>query len=256
MAGSTRRINRGKSHSYRLDGASVDGVTTVIGNGLPKPALTGWAAREVATFAADHLEILRNLQRDEAIDLLKGAPWRDRDRAANRGTEVHRLADRLARGEDVTVPDELVGHVDSYLKWWEEYQPQDVLIERSCFNRTWRYAGTFDEWARLSWGRTLIDIKTNRSGPFGETALQLAAYGHAEVYLDEDGIEHAMPPIDHYAVLWLRADGYDFYPYDVGEREWRVFTYVQATARWIAERSDLKAPNPVRLEAVLPEEVA
>lgn len=248
-----RRIQHGRNHTYRADGRAVEGVTSIISAGLPKPGLTGWAAREVAEFAADHLEMLADLQRDEIIDLLRGAPWRDRDRAANRGTEVHGLAQRLAAGEDVDVPEELVGHVDSYLTWWDAYRPEGLLIERPCLNRTWRYAGTFDMIANLNIvGRTLVDIKTNRSGPYGDTGLQLAAYGHAETYLDDAGDEQPMPQIDAYGVLWLRADGFDYYPYDVGDREWKTFQYVSAVARWIADRSDYRAPNPVKQEAAPP----
>ena len=43
-----------KSHRYKLDGAWVPGVTTLIGKGLPKPALPYWAARTVAEWVADN----------------------------------------------------------------------------------------------------------------------------------------------------------------------------------------------------------
>src|SRR5690348_144937 len=105
----TKRIDTARGHWYKLDGDKVDGVTTVIGNGVPKPALMPWAAREVATFAADNLELLGQLERDARIDLLKGAHYRDRDKAARRGTEVHRLAERLIKDEEIDVPEELVG---------------------------------------------------------------------------------------------------------------------------------------------------
>ncbi|MBQ1163414.1 hypothetical protein KBZ21_36080, partial [Streptomyces sp. A73] len=61
-------------------------------------------------------------------------------------------------------------------------------------------------------GRRLIcDYKTGRSGIWGETALQLAAYARAEVYLDEHGIEQPIPHEDGGLAVWLRADGYDTY---------------------------------------------
>lgn len=36
------RRNHGRNHSYTVDGQKVPGVTTIIGNGLPKPALVAW----------------------------------------------------------------------------------------------------------------------------------------------------------------------------------------------------------------------
>src|SRR5690606_35587926 len=96
--GVTKRIDTARSHWYKLDGEKVDGVTTVISNGIPKPALTNWAAKQAATFAADNLDTLTALDREARIDLVKGSPWRDRDAAARRGTEVHGLAERIVNG--------------------------------------------------------------------------------------------------------------------------------------------------------------
>lgn len=246
-----RRVDRGRNHTYQLDGRPIDGVTDLISRGLPKVALVGWAAREVATFAADNVGILTNLRRDEVIDLLRGAPWRERDRAAGRGTEVHALAQKLAAGVEVEVPEELVGHVDSYLAWREDWKPTDEVVEGSVLNRVWRYGGTFDLLCRIDGRQTLADLKTTRSGIYAETALQLAAYGHADIYVDADGHEQPMPKIDQYLGIWLRADGYDCFAIDVGDAEWKQFLYTMATARWLDERADRRAPASV-ISAALP----
>ena len=150
MTGVTRRVDgRNGGHWYRLDGDKVDGVTTVIGNGVPKPALVPWAAREVATFAVDNFDTIRDLKRDEAIDLLKGAHWRERDRAARRGTEVHGYAEQMINGEEVDIPEELVGHVDSYIHFLQDFNVQPVLVEVVVGNRTHRWMGTIDLDRRL-----------------------------------------------------------------------------------------------------------
>src|SRR5690348_13203030 len=118
----TRRRNYGRNHSYFLDGKSIAGrgVTTLLGNGFPKPALVNWAAGEAAACALDEQDIwvpIAQRSRDAAYDYIKDASTRDRDAAAKRGTEVHKLAERLQSGEEVEVPPELVGHVDSYLRF-------------------------------------------------------------------------------------------------------------------------------------------
>lgn len=51
-----------KSHRYRLDGDWVPGVTTLIGKGLPKPALPYWAARTVAEWNRSLSELTNTLR--------------------------------------------------------------------------------------------------------------------------------------------------------------------------------------------------
>lgn len=267
MAGKTRRIDRGRGHSYLLEGEKADGVTWVLSNGFPKPALVGWAARTIAEFVAnrvslrdddvwDAARLIRDLRAIAAenprdtwpdgppgplsiAEILKGLHWRDRDVAGKRGTEVHHLAQRLAGGEEVDIPEELVGHVDSYLKFRKDWDPTDELVEVVVGNRKHRYMGTADLFANLeTLGYTLVDLKTARSGIFGETALQLAGYRYAEFYLHPaTGEEKPMPEFDAVVGLWLRADGYDLFPIEAGPAEWRTFLYVQQVAHFQDSRS-------------------
>lgn len=221
-----------KGRQYFIDGERVPSVTTLIGDGLPKPALTKWAARTVANLAVDEWDELAGMPISERLKRLEAAPWTDRDRAAVRGTEVHKLAERLVAGEEVDVPDALHGHVDACVKFLDDWNVQPVVVERPVFSRRWRYGGRPDLFATLGDGRRLlIDWKTNRSGPFGDTAFQLAGYRYAEVYLDGRNQEQPIPEVDACAVIWLRADGYDAYPYEAGPEVHRQFLYIAATAR-------------------------
>jgi hypothetical protein len=262
MTGLTRRYDTGRGHYYKLDGDKVDGVTSILGDGWPKPALVYWAANTVSEYVADRLaydedtdqwnpaQLLADLeakaQRDRRkwrpgsriaiVENLKRVQWDERDAAANKGTTVHKFAERLARGEEVDVPEPLVGHVDSYLRFREEWEPTDELLELVVVNRRHRYMGTLDLICRIGGMWWLIDIKTNRSGIFPETAYQLTAYRHAETYIDGDGVEQPMIPVDRVAALWLRADGYDLIPVQADERAFRRFLYIQQVA--IAQKDD------------------
>lgn len=227
-----KRVDSGRNHWYKLDGKKCDGVTTIISDGVPKPALPNWAAREVATFAVDHLDTIGNLEREAAIDLMKGAPWRDRDAAARRGTEVHKKAEELIAGGEVEVPVELTGHVDAYLQFLEDWQPTDELVELTVWHEKHKYAGTLDMIATLRDGkRWLLDIKTTRSGIFGEVALQLAAYRNATHCLI-DGEDAPMPQVDCAGAIWVRSDGYDLYPVETGQDVFRSFLYAQQVAKF------------------------
>lgn len=269
----TRIQKSGNGHSYFLDGEKVPGVTTILGNGIPKPALVGWAARTVAEYVTDRLT-MRDLSRPgggedyvvDAAELLEALrrfnetsrypeKWRvgelnrgtlakvlarvqyaDRDAAANRGTEVHRLAEKLARGEELEVPEELTGHVDAYRRFLDDFDPTDAVLERVVVNRRWRYMGRLDSIMSIDHpdlGRTLLDVKTSRSGPFEEVALQLAGYRYAETMLEDDGTEVPMEQVDACAVVWVRADGYDLIPFRADENAFRIFLYAKQVGEWL-----------------------
>lgn len=233
------RVYRGQpTHHYTFGRVRADGVTTVLSKGLPKPALLPWGIKSVAEYAADHLDLLVQMQpmgRQAIVEALKQSPYTDRDLAARRGTEVHALAEQLVHGREVTVPDELAGHVESYVRFLDEWQPEPVLVEAVVGNRRWGYAGTLDLIARLRDGRLYVmDIKTTRSGIYGETALQLAAYRAAEFYLDGDEEKPlgSLGDLDTTGYgIWVRGDGYACIPLPIGDDTMRVFTHVLYLAR-------------------------
>ncbi len=239
-----QRIQAGRNHWYKIDGVKADGVTTLIGDGTRKKALEAWGIRSVAEYAADHLDRLVEMQpmgREALVAALKQSPYTERDQAANRGTEVHALAEELIHGRQVDVPAELVGHVDSYVRFLDEWQPEPLAVERVVASRKWNYCGTFDAVYRLRDGRVVIgDIKTSRSGIYAETALQLAAYRYADVYLD-DGVEKPMAGlgIECGQGLWIRGDGYDVLPIPCDESVWKAFLHIAYGARWMKANKNI-----------------
>lgn len=259
----TRRQNHGSGHSYYLSGQKVPGVTTIIGDGMPKPALINWAAGSVADFVADNIHVAADGTVDAsrlvaevrqlAVEnhkqmsgwsptlagyLLKGLPNRNRDAAAKKGTKVHKLAERLIAGEEIDVPEELKGHVDSYIGFLEQMEPDPIAVEGVGISRKFKYMGTFDLLADVEGlGRCLLDIKTSRSGIFPETALQIAAYRYCETYLDDAGEEQDMPEVDFTGAVWVRADGWDLHSVRADEAAHRQFLYARETKKFLdAER--------------------
>ena len=75
------------------------GVTGVVA-ALPKEAIPRWAAKEVAEYAVSYSEQWLGLPAHEAVDLLKGYPWRYRDRKAATGSEVHAVMEKMLAGEE------------------------------------------------------------------------------------------------------------------------------------------------------------
>ncbi len=247
-----------KAHRYKLDGEWVPGVTTAIGKGMPKPALTKWAAKSVAEWVADHdaeVEQLRGMGRNSLIAALKEVPWTARDRAAIRGTDIHALGDKLVRGEAVEVPDHLADHVSAYLRWLDTWQPRAVAVERPCASRRWKYAGTFDlvadlpegPWTTVIGTRPLLDLKSSESGIFPEAAIQLAAYRYSDFYVDENGDEQPTEDlgITGAAALWVRADGVEVVPLRSDEHVFKRFLHIKTVAACAEEaRSYVGQPLP------------
>lgn len=252
------RRNYGTGHGYKIDGVKADGITTILNGSIPKGALVGWAAGAVAEMVYDDpewvLDAAKRFGRDGFVKAMKEVPSNDRDSAARRGTEVHKLAELAGRGEEVEVPDELAGHFDAYLDYREHHEPADEMFEVVVANLKYKFMGTLDAWAHLPNLKglmvqypeqgakplcecehrclTLTDIKTSRSGPFGDTGLQLTGYSYAEVYIDAAGEIRDMPHFDHHVVIWLRSDGWELIPFDIQPADFRTFLYCQQVARF------------------------
>jgi hypothetical protein len=242
-----RRVDTAKGHHYKdARGERVPGVTTIIGDGVPKPALINWAANATAEAAIDQWEDLATLGPAARLKRLQGARYGETDRAKNRGTQVHAAAEKLLAGEAVQVPDEIAGHVEAYAKFLDEFKVEPVHVEFSCVSYRWGYAGTADLCAWLTLperGRvlTLDDLKTSRSGVFGETALQIAAYRFADKWV-VDGQEVDPEPVEACYGIHVRADGYDLVPIEAGEQEHKDFLYAARVGQFVARSRELIGP--------------
>jgi hypothetical protein len=219
------------SHRYKLDGAWVPGVTTILGV-LDKPAIPKWAAKSVAEYVArnrEGIEHLYGMGERPMVDALKGIPWQERDTAGVRGTDVHDFAERILKGEEVDVPDALVGHVEACVQFMDDWSIKPVLIEQTVGSRGHTYAGKLDLIADSAHApRAIFDWKTAASGIYKETAFQLVAYAFAEFY-GENGDEHPMADLgieESYGVH-IRSDGYDVYPLAFGSDVYDEFLTIR-----------------------------
>ena len=123
----------------------------------------------------------------------------------------------------------------------------------------WGYAGTADLFASLvlpdkGTCRMLMDLKTTRSGVFGETALQLAAYRYPDVWIVDEQ-EIAPPVADYCAAIHVRADGYDLVPVEAGEAQHKAFLYAMKVREFGLDARELVgapivAPNTSRFRLV------
>jgi len=281
----TRKVGQHRLYEWRRPELPLDteperfwSVTTLIKGGLPSPALTAWGMRSVAEFAvANYRQLFAmvgssyRFVRDDAgkitavvddadavvsaIDWLKAAPYRERDRKADAGTAIHEQAEAYVLGRPLPPPEaSIAGQVEAFRRFLDDFRPKYAriaerdfwLAEASVFNRAESYAGTLDAIADIpGLGRVLIDYKSAK-GVYPENALQLAAYRHAEFIGLPDGTEWPMPPVDGCAVLHLpakpegwqptKADpGYALLPVIADEQVFKSFLYVREVFRFMEE---------------------
>jgi hypothetical protein len=224
----------GTGRRYAINGQPAKGVTTILDEGFPKPALLNWAADETARWAMEHLDELAELGPVRGYEKLRKARWETNRAAKVRGTDVHDLAEKLSHGQEVEVPGHLAGHVESVIRFLDDFDVTPIRTETTVANPEQGYCGTFDVYADTNRGPMLLDYKTSKGPPYPEVALQLAAYRHAPWWL-ADGTVTPAEPIDSTAVVWLSAERYEVYPVDTGPDVFRQFLYVAQTAKFRGE---------------------
>lgn len=168
--GTLEGMPKRRNSSYYL--ASLDhpvpSVTTIIGV-INKPALSAWFAKEGARIAFE--------DPSQTVEDVKRKMEENRVVAADRGSDIHSLISNQ-RFDRAMVPAHLHGYLDAYDQWVKAF-PHEI-IEREKIVFTEDYGGKFDALIKDTAGKYwMVDYKTNRSGLFAETGLQLSAYKHA-----------------------------------------------------------------------------
>lgn len=238
------------SHRYKLDGAWVPGVTSILGV-LDKPALPKWSAGEVAAYVADNpdgVETLRALGRGPMVQALKNIPWQKRDDAGTRGNILHDYAEQILKGEEVDVAEEHIPVMEAALDFMEAWDIEPILIEAACASREHRWAGTLDLIAKYRHPETghrgvaIFDWKSGKA-LYPEYAWQLNAYAHAEFH-GLRGDEQPIPTCDAAFGVQIRPDGYDVAPFTFGPHIYDEFVTIRNTFD-IAKRGrgDWKRPG-------------
>lgn len=257
-----RRVEPPRGDRWYMNEATEElavGVSACV-DMLPKPKLPGWASRMAATFVVDNIDSVAALaknDRDAALDLIKGAPWRKSGRAADAGTEVHTYTETVARAvaagtkPQAKITPGVMPFLKQYVRFLTECQVKPVLMEAVVWNPPsgkleYGYAGRFDLLAQI-YGRdeyVIIDTKTGASGIYESAALQQTAYRYAESYYDEaTDTFKPMPKVSATYGLWLRPEGWALQPLLSEQDEWEQFQRLHASYLWKMRRGK-KAVQP------------
>jgi hypothetical protein len=251
------RGTRGNQRWYEWRGERYWSVTTIISGGLPKPVLVPWAKKYTAEYAVDNFKKLGALlepdesgqvDRQGAVDWLKGAAFRERDRAGDMGNAVHKAVEAYVLGKPMPKwPPIVAARMKAFEQYLSDYEPEyeTGMAEAPVFSRTQRYAGTLDNIVKID-GRRLIKDTKGGKGVYPEVGLQLAAYRYAEFIGLPDGSEQPMPPVDGAVVLHLpEAGGYELVDVRADEEIFRSFLYVREVFRFQDEMAKTVLRGPL-----------
>jgi hypothetical protein len=241
--------------------------------------------------------MLEDSGRTETIKWLCGARWRRPKLelgADQLGTVVHKACEYYAlSGEKPTrewVSDlvrahaaptvELDGEVNTVGKmlnqfdgWLQRFTPEYTAAEMPVYSERFGYAGSLDAILTIGGVRLLTDYKTRREPltakgetqtPYGETALQLAAYRHADLgavfrarryekqkrryYLlspDEKAMSAKMPPVDGGLCIILTPGSCEAYPIKCDQEVFDFFLYTFEAWRWLEDVSKRVVGDPL-----------
>lgn len=255
--------------TYQWREESFHSVTTINGV-LNKPWLVGWAKKFTAEYAVDNFDKMvalmqpnaaGDVDRQAVVDWLKGAAFRERDKAGDLGTAVHKAAEAYALGKPFPKWPLPVQHrMEAFQEFLDRHQPvyESGMTEASVYNRKQRYAGTLDGICQIGDQRLLIDYKTGKVVG-NEVALQCAAYRYAEFIGGADGSEIPMLPVDGAVCLHLPPPGTQDYTWrliDVkaDEEVFKAFLFVREAFRW--QESTSKTVLLGDFRGVSPEQMA
>lgn len=259
---------RDRSGYYALPtGERLMSVTTILSNGVPKPALVHWAAREVAQSAVDNIPTLAKVRgetaRAQAFDWLRKAAEAKRDAAANLGSAIHAHIEAMVLGQPAPEPtEEQRPFVEAFYRFVADFDPEWEATEMTVAHPGDGWAGTLDGRCTLrrrpDLGLVVLDWKTGK-GVYGEAALQLSAYRRAPIGFTRDGTQVDLPPADGGVVVHLRPDGmpggsprgYQLYAVDTSDEVYACFRAAQAVAlQWVKGIADTCVGKPLAVPEI------
>lgn len=133
------------------------------------------------------------------------------DRAAERGTAVHKATEALDKFGAVDVQDDILPYVQAYLQFRKDHKVEWEKIEWATHHPADKYAGTVDRVGIVDGEKTLLDIKTSYTIHTPLCAAQLNLYRRM---LEANGIE-----VEALYILHLKKDGtYKLKPFEFDDK--------------------------------------
>ena len=167
-------------------------VTTILNRGIPKRELENWKVRQEDSYFSDEFRrrLRTNMSYEEIVNMAlavkeesKQASIKIRDTAADWGSRIHHLIDRLSYDSSVFVPEEFSHAVDSWYTWISGNNLSIIATEQPLYfydeETHVRYCGTADLIAMTQDERILIADYKSGARIYPTYSLQNSAYSMA-----------------------------------------------------------------------------
>jgi hypothetical protein len=203
---------------------------------LPSGELVALDALRAARFILDNPATM-NMKRAQAEATIAKAADHDLKEAGDRGTDVHRILEALAAGQDpgLLFPPlraDALEYRPACEQFLAEHRPEFVYTEVVGINRTLGYGGTVDVYANMdaAGGLVSLDWKSrgddSQHGAYDNEAAQVGgAYTHFDyliVEIDGQAQRVPMPALAGAVIVSLKTDSYVAYPVDMN-KAWEAF---------------------------------
>lgn len=177
-----------KKHSYTLDGKLLSGVTSVIDGTSSKQNLIGWAANMAVDYVKENSKPVEGqymrLVQDLTLEEARTAYARKRDKAGQKGTDVHALVEEYIlgliehnNGEPMTFGTN--DQLSPFRAWAVDNVDRFVAAEQRLYSETHGFAGTCDFIAIMNDKLTIGDLKTFPKMWSADAFIQMGAYSVA-----------------------------------------------------------------------------
>ncbi len=144
-------------------GRHIPSVTSILSQGVPKPALINWAGEVTATYAVDNWQKLARLGPVSRYKALRDARFSKNKAATLRGSQLHEAAEAIIQGKPYQLPQDSVPQAQAYARFRDDWRVSPLATERIVGSLEHGYAGTFDLLAMLGDDLWLLDTKEVRS---------------------------------------------------------------------------------------------
>lgn len=139
------------------------------------------------------------------------------ERAAERGTRIHKACEQLDLTGECDVDEDIVPYVEAYTAFLNDYKPKWLCVEMAGYSTADKhlgFAGTIDRKGLVNGHDTIVDIKSSAQPYLPAVKAQLGGYALiAKPLITLNDI-----PVQNIAMLQLKKDGtYKYQEFD--ERE-------------------------------------
>lgn len=215
----------------------VPSVTTILQEEA-KPFLTPWAAKLAAEYAYDKRDALAALDREEFVQLVKGASNRYMYSRANVGNLVHAALENHVNGDEIVhIDTDALPYFEAGISFLKELDVRADYVEATIFSRKYQYAGSCDLFGSFDWEGERhygpIDWKTSKR-IYPATALQLVAYANGDFIGTPDSVEHEIADTTLGLVVHLQPSGkWEAHPVQVNDqRLMKTFAALRTIHHW------------------------